>query len=773
MKKRLSILLSAAMAFSMLSTAAFGAGTSKSSADFSDLKDLDASAKAKFDTMISAGIFDGVGEGRFGLKDKMNRAQFAKVAALIFGLKVDTSLKASSFSDVSADDPANGYALPYIEALRGANLTDGFAQNAYNPAGEVTKEQLAAFLIRGLNKDAEAKSTAGLNDPTVSDWAKGYAALAIRLKLMDSETDGTFGGTSAATRELLVTSSYEAKQQYIPGSRNTNEPGGGAVTLTMDMPSYDITGSTQAQVKSVLQEKTDEGWRIGAVVKLKNTSGSAVRIPDYELRAKASDGTVYVLQSSASNPHSIPPQSYVELSYMTVIEVKTELDLTDLLWIDVDQNVYPKQETLLADAPIGSIVWRGKDAVIEDSALLGNWGVTFSVPGESSALKYTASRLNRQFTGQAPTYIVQLIVENPGSYTETVPDFTLGGKAEGQTFIGKRIEQEPVTLHPGERKYLHYAVTTDLNTQLTAFYVLSPESFLKQGQSTPIVYYTGRIGFRFPSSYGTPMALPAYEFGKPIAIDSLSQAVSPQLGVSLMSLDWFENEGQSFKTAVAQLKFKNPSGSPLSVPDLTAELQNAQGILYSGTRTASSVKEVLPGMGTVVTFTFTVPLSEDAARFTFRLLEQQGQQTYKFPVAETSVAVNPPAADSTLLTFYPFELKLSSWSLSAVTMANPTTRAYTFNYKFKMDLDVHTTDEVIVDPGNPKLYMQLENSEGTRIASKVYTLAGENRLMSGSQIINFDNVSSDQLEIPVTLKIYETINTPAGDAKRLLAVLKQ
>ena len=32
----------------------------KTSADFSDLKDLDAATKAKFDALISAGVFDGV-----------------------------------------------------------------------------------------------------------------------------------------------------------------------------------------------------------------------------------------------------------------------------------------------------------------------------------------------------------------------------------------------------------------------------------------------------------------------------------------------------------------------------------------------------------------------------------------------------------------------------------------------------------------------------------------------------------------------------------------
>ncbi|MEK3911955.1 S-layer homology domain-containing protein [Paenibacillus sp. FSL H7-0331] len=216
MKKSLSTILSLAMAFSMFSSVALAAeaDATKTSADFTDLKDLDAATKLKFDALISAGVFDGVKEGTFGLKDEMNRAQFAKVAALIFGLKVDTTLKTSSFTDVKSDDPANGYALPYIEAVKAAGITDGYAPGQFNPAGKVTKEQLAAFLLRGLNKDAAAKATPGVTDTTVSDWAKGYVALALQLKLLSNGTDGKFGGTSNATRDLLVLSSSEAKSQY-------------------------------------------------------------------------------------------------------------------------------------------------------------------------------------------------------------------------------------------------------------------------------------------------------------------------------------------------------------------------------------------------------------------------------------------------------------------------------------------------------------------------------------------------------------------------------
>ncbi|GBG10678.1 hypothetical protein PAT3040_05430 [Paenibacillus agaridevorans] len=218
MKRKKTMILAGLAAVLASSALAFGPdqAEAKTSADFTDLKDLDAATKAKFDAMISAGIFEGVGDGTFGLKDQMNRAQFAKVAALIYGLKVDDKLKTSSFSDVKTDDPSNGYALPYIEAIKKAGITDGMGDGRFNPAGDVTKEQLATFLIRGLGKDDEAKKEEGVNDSTVSDWAKGYVDLALQLKLLANGADGKFGGTSSATRDLLVLGAYEAKAQYVP-----------------------------------------------------------------------------------------------------------------------------------------------------------------------------------------------------------------------------------------------------------------------------------------------------------------------------------------------------------------------------------------------------------------------------------------------------------------------------------------------------------------------------------------------------------------------------
>ncbi|MDQ0872166.1 hypothetical protein QFZ77_000826 [Paenibacillus sp. V4I3] len=258
MKKTLSVVLTSAMALSMFSSVAFG----KTSADFTDLKDLDAATKVKFDAMITAGIFDGVTDTTFGLKDEMNRAQFAKVAALIMGLEVNKDLKTSTFTDVSVTDAANGYALPYIEALKTAGVTDGYADNMYNPAGKVTKEQLATFLVRVLGQDAAAKGKTG-TDTTVSGWAQGYVALALELKLLSNGTDGKFGGMTNATRDLLVSGAYEAKQQYVPAGKvsvtEAKATGVQQVTVSFNKP-VDTAKATVSLKKGTVDVATTVKW---------------------------------------------------------------------------------------------------------------------------------------------------------------------------------------------------------------------------------------------------------------------------------------------------------------------------------------------------------------------------------------------------------------------------------------------------------------------------------------------------------------------------------
>lgn len=190
------------------------AATVKSVDDFKDLKDLPQDEKDKFAALIEDGVFNGLTEDTFGLDARMNRAQFAKVAAIIFNLETDASLTTSSFTDVRSDDAANSYALPYIEALKAAGLTNGYdeAGKTYKPAGDVSRQELAAFLIRGLGLDEDAKSATPVDDSSVDDWAKGYVALALEKNLLANVSGDKFDGKASATRKMLALASYAAKQ---------------------------------------------------------------------------------------------------------------------------------------------------------------------------------------------------------------------------------------------------------------------------------------------------------------------------------------------------------------------------------------------------------------------------------------------------------------------------------------------------------------------------------------------------------------------------------
>ncbi|OXM87137.1 S-layer homology domain-containing protein [Paenibacillus rigui] len=196
------VCLSLVLTFTTMDTQIY-ASLVKTSADFKDLTNMDDITKAKIDKWLSLGLIQGVSEDQFGIKDTISRAEFAKIVALTVRLKIDTTLKKSSFIDVEADDLKYGDLLPYIEALRQAGITNGVDQDRFDPRGEVTKEQFAVFLIRSQAKDAEGRQTEGTADATVSPYAKGYVALALNL-FPNLNSDGPYYGSAPITRQMVL-----------------------------------------------------------------------------------------------------------------------------------------------------------------------------------------------------------------------------------------------------------------------------------------------------------------------------------------------------------------------------------------------------------------------------------------------------------------------------------------------------------------------------------------------------------------------------------------
>lgn len=580
------------------------------------------------------------------------------------------------------------------------------------------------------------------------------------------------------------------------------------------LESYELTDKLQVQLKSLLNEKTADGVRLGAVVRMTNVSGSITRVPEYELRVKTADGVEYTLTPSSTNAKSVQPKATIELSYLSVVDRSDELALSELSWVDVDEYVYPKKETNVLTLPVASRSWQGSDAAIDDPAAIKKWGESFTLDYEDSPLVYSAVDLTETTNGQGPVNVVKVLVQNPGTKKEAVPDFAIDGKTEQQTFAGQRVEQGTIYIEPGEKKYIHFAIPTTAGAKLASLNVVTTESFRQanpQGQVTTVNYSVGRLKILLPPDIaGTELAmLPKYNFGDAIAFDPVSKLIDPKMTVSLMDLRIYQNEGKGYKTAVARFKLDNKSENPLPIPALGAELDSSNGFRYAGSKLSAgsaatgagmsasaggigagmtgaggaggvgagvagaggaaqssagaSAAQLMPNSSGIVAYSFLLPESEDGD-FALKLLDTAVAAPYPSTVAAFKPAMLPelPSTTPTALSFYPFEVTIKDWDYhgSISTMG--------YSYLVKLDLDIQLKDDVVIGQDVPKLEVELVDRNGTEMASQALSFVGKGRLVDGPQTITFNNVGS-QLEGGVKINIYETIDTANGPVKRLVA----
>lgn len=195
MKKSLSLILAFAMVFSMFSSLAFAA-------------DADLTAQQKYDALKAKGIFAGMADGSAGLDQNMNRAQFARVAALISGLEgigaTDTKVvTAKPFSDVELGK----WYTEEVAAAKEAGLFVGNADGTFNPEGNISVQELAVVVANLLNIEPVADATV----EGAADWAAGYIKA-----LVDAGVDFPTNYTQPAVRADLASLAFQADAKINP-----------------------------------------------------------------------------------------------------------------------------------------------------------------------------------------------------------------------------------------------------------------------------------------------------------------------------------------------------------------------------------------------------------------------------------------------------------------------------------------------------------------------------------------------------------------------------
>ncbi|WP_172890872.1 S-layer homology domain-containing protein [Aneurinibacillus soli] len=193
-KKKISKVLSTC---ALLSSCAFPVYATPS------LQDIDNSyAKDAIQKLVSEGIINGNGDGKFDPTGDISRQDFAIILAKALALDTSKPPATSTFSDV----PVDHYSYAYIEAAVKAGLVAGVGNGEFGNGQNLSRQDMAVMFVRALGVDSKGKAAdLKFSDASsISDYAKDAVGAAVKLGLISGNTDGTFNPTGKAERQAVA-----------------------------------------------------------------------------------------------------------------------------------------------------------------------------------------------------------------------------------------------------------------------------------------------------------------------------------------------------------------------------------------------------------------------------------------------------------------------------------------------------------------------------------------------------------------------------------------
>lgn len=548
------------------------------------------------------------------------------------------------------------------------------------------------------------------------------------------------------------------------------EAGHAAAAQTPGESSHPLTETVRAKLKAAFSERTPDGTVFGVVIGLESLANKVTRVPDYELRIEAEDGTTYTLDPSLANPRSLQPKGKAELGYLLRLDRIEPLKAVRLDWVEIDEYVYPRKETTLLSLEIEGKVWEaGRPG--NGLAVVQRWGEPFRLKDEDG-IRIAPISLEKRAAAQGRVYVVTVKAVNESDEKRFVPEFTVAATDGRTIYAGVAAAGDWPSLHPGEAKNLHFAIRTEEDTRLSELFVTTPERFVAAPApglpGEPQVYQVGRVRIALPSGEEVAVKPKAYEFGKPIPFEPQNGLIGEDVQVALMELHLHDNPGDGYQTAIAKFKLQNVGERPVPLPHFGAELVNGDGYAYAGNRQQSVAAQLMPGLSHIVSYAFDVPKSEAEESFTLRILDDPAAP-YAAAIAAVSAKVQREQEDQ-VWQLYPFHVKLNHWTVHAYTETVPFVN---YSYKMVLDVDIERVEDTVVDDNFSRLKIELADHQGRVLGSESIPFVGVGRLVSGKQTVVFSQIRVEQHQYPLTINFYETIDTPNGEANRLIKTIVQ
>lgn len=167
-----------------------------SGAQFSDVP-ANHWAAAEVSRASDIGFISGMDDGTFGLGQNITRGQFVSMMCRMFGWEM-TEASSGSFAD---NMDTNQWYFQSIETAveHGAVNTD---TSNFRPNDNITREEIAVMLVKGLGYDNLVKTAEQADSPFVDvSRNKGYINLAYDFGIVGGKGNGQFMPNATATRE--------------------------------------------------------------------------------------------------------------------------------------------------------------------------------------------------------------------------------------------------------------------------------------------------------------------------------------------------------------------------------------------------------------------------------------------------------------------------------------------------------------------------------------------------------------------------------------------
>ena len=220
LKKVLALVLAVVMIMGVVTVA--------SAKTYTDVKGTDNYADA-IDALSSLKILDGFEDGTFKADGTLNRAQAAKIVAIVHNAATNGKIKgqdAISGLYSNAQNPFvdcnNSWALPYINYCRITGLADGMTATTYAPKRELTGVQWLKLMLTTLNFDTAKEGYTG------TGWDVNVLNRANEVGLTDGLADGWKAiapikrGEAAQILYNALTKYLVEYGQLVKGFKNTN-----------------------------------------------------------------------------------------------------------------------------------------------------------------------------------------------------------------------------------------------------------------------------------------------------------------------------------------------------------------------------------------------------------------------------------------------------------------------------------------------------------------------------------------------------------------------